>query len=157
MAVTPKEPIRNISARQDSGATDSIKYNDSAGADKVIIIDPPIKKAVGAGEVVGPGAYVKITGTSYTLDLINRAYDTSKTYQKGDVVTQGSDIYMAMQDSITGTFDSSKWKKVAPKQISSIPVNAGDTVTTGRWHNTVTVAGFLVDDRSVIKHTRHRD
>lgn len=157
MAIKPKEPMRNFKTRQDLGSIDGIKYNDAAGADKVIVVDPPIKRAVGAGEAVGAGKYVKITGTSYTLDLINRDYDSSKTYQRGDVVAQSTDIYMALGDGITGSFDTSKWRKVAPKQISSIPVNAGDVVTTGRWHNTVSVAGFLVDDESDIRHTRTRD
>lgn len=152
-----RKPQRNTSTRQDLGNIQAIKYNDAAGADKMIIVDPPIKRAIVGSEIIGSGSYAKITGTSYTLDLLGRVYDTSITYQKGDVVSQGTDIYLAQADQITGTFDPLKWQKVAPKQIASIPCLAGAVVTTGRWHNTVTVVGFLVDDESLIKHIRIRD
>lgn len=157
MAVSPKSPIRTISTRQDLGSIEAIKYNDATGAGKVIIVEPAIQRTVGASEIVGPGKYVKVTGTSYTLDLLGKAYSAAATYQRGDVVSQGADIYLAMEDSITGVFDASKWRRVAPKQISAIPIVAGSVVTTGRWHNTVTAAGFLVDDDSMIAHIRVRD
>lgn len=157
MAVKSKAPARGVSSRQDLGIIEAIKYNDAAGASKVIIVDAPIKRAVAAPENVGTGKYVKITGTSYTLDLLGRAYDTAATYQKGDVVSQGTDIYLCQADQVTGTFDAQYWQKVAPKQIASIPCTAGAVVTTGRWHNTVTVAGFLVDDDSDISYNRVRD
>lgn len=157
MAVNARKPQRNTSTKQDLGNIEAISYNDAAGAKKVIVIDAPIKRAVAGGEEVGAGRYVKITGTSYTLDLINQDYNTGIMYQKGDVVAQGGNIYLAQDDNITGTFDATKWQLVAPKQISSIPCTAGAVVTTGRWHNTVTVAGFLVDEDSAIKHIRIRD
>lgn len=157
MAVNPKEPTRSVRTKQDLGSIETIKYNDPAGADKVIIIEPVIKKAVLASEVVGSGKYVKVTGASYTLDLIGRTYDPAEKWQKGDVVAQSGDIYLAMQDNITGAFDATKWKKVAAKQIGPIAVQAGSVVCTGRWHNSVTVEGFLVDDESFINHQRVRD
>lgn len=153
----PKEPIRNASSRQDIGAIQAIKYNDAAGSDKVIIIEPVIKAAVGAGDNIGAGKYVKIIGTTYTLDLIGKAYSAISIYQKGDIVTNTTYIYMAEQDNITGAFDVTKWKKVADKSIGPITINAGAVVSTGRWHNCVTTAGWLVDDMSEIKHMRVRD
>lgn len=152
-----KEPVRNTKARQDIGAIQSIKYNDQAGADKVMIVEPVVQKPVGAGEIVGAGKYVKVSGTSYTLDLLGRAYDSALTYYKGDVVSEGSNIYQANQDNITGTFDASKWTLKAPKQVGPVSVTAGSVVCTGRWHNSVSVAGFLVADESDIKHIRVRD
>jgi len=157
MSVNPKQPGRKVKTHQDLGSIEAISYNDSAGAKKVIIISAPIKKTVAANEELPFGSLVKITGTSYTLDLINRSYSVTKTYQKGDIISESSDIYMALEDRITGTFDSTKWKKVAPKQIASIPCNAGTVVSLGRWHNTVTVVGFLVDDDSQMDYTRVRD
>lgn len=153
----PKEPIRNADSRQDIGAIDAITYNDATGAWKTIIVEPVVKRAVSGGEIVGPGKYVKVTGTSYTLDLLGKAYSASITYKRGDVVTESGDIYMALEDDVTGTFDASKWRKVAPKQVGPVTITAGAVVCTGRWHNTVTGAGFLVDDNSEIKHTNLRD
>lgn len=153
----PKDPVRRTKARQDLGAIESIKYNDATGADKVIIIEPVVKRAVAGGEIVGAGKYVKVTGASYTLDLLGKVYDVAGTYQKGDVASQGADIYMALEDNITGVFDATKWRKVAPKQVGPVTIVAGSVVCTGRWHNTVTAAGFLVDDESDMKHFRVRD
>lgn len=157
MDIKPKAPVRNVKTRQDLGSIEAIKYNDAAGAGKVILVEPVVKKAVSAGEKVGAGKYVKVTGTSYTLDLLDKAYDSGSEYQKGDVVTQSGDIYLCMQDNVTGTFDASKWKKVAPKQVGPVTITAGAVVNTGRWHNTVSVAGFLVDDETDMRHYRVRD
>lgn len=157
MSNRPKNPVRNTKARQDLGASQNIKYNDYAGADKVILVEPVVLRPVAGGEAVGAGKYVKVTGTSYTLDLVGRAYDTGTVYQKGDIVSQATDIYLCNQDSVTGTFDVSKWTKVAPKQVGPVTIAAGSVVCTGQWHNTVTVAGFLVADDSDFRHIRTRD
>lgn len=158
MSQKTKDPIRVVSTRADHVSKDMIKYNDAAGADKVIIIEPPIKRTVANGEAVGAGKYVKISSADYTLDLIGKAYDSSAKYGKGDIVSQGSDVYRANVDIIEPeSFNSSKWTRVAPKQIASIPAPAGSVVTTGRYHNTVTTAGFLVDDDSEISFKSVRD
>lgn len=157
MSQRVKGPVRRTQAKQDLGAIESIKYNDAAGADKTIIVEPVVSRPVLASEIVGAGKYVKVTGTSYTLDLIGKAYDTGITYQKGDVVSQGTDIYLSMNDNVTGAFDADKWKKVAPKTVGPVAIAAGSVVCTGRWHNSVTEAGFLVDDESDITHYRVRD
>lgn len=154
---TPKEPIRSVKTRQDLGGIEAISYNDAAGAKKVIVVDAPVKAAVAINEIVGNGKYVKITGTSYTLDLLGRAYSAALMYNKGDVVTESGFVYMATEDKVTGTFDPTKWRKVADKQVGPVTVVAGTVVTTGRWHNTVSVAGFLVDDESQILLTSVRD
>lgn len=152
-----KKPTRSADSQQDLGAIPAIRYNDAAGADKIIIVEPVVVKAVAAVDIVGSGKYVKITGNTYTLDLKGRAYDPTKTYQKGDVVTETTDIYLCLEDRVTGTFDASKWRKVAPKTVGPVAITAGSVVCTGRWHNAVSVAGFLVDDSSQIKHTSIRD
>jgi len=152
-----KDPIRRVRARQDIGAQESIRYNDATGADKVIIVEPAIARPVAAAEPIGSGKYVKVTGASYTLDALGKAYVPANTYQIGDVVENGGFIYIADKDDITGAFDATQWRKVAPKTVGPIAITAGSVVTTGRWHNTVTVAGFLVDDESDIRHFRVRD
>jgi len=158
MSQKVKDPIRTIRTRADLAKKDMIKYNDAAGADKVFIIEPPIKRAVTGGEAVGPGKYVKITSANYTLDLVGRAYDNSKTYRKGDIVSEGTDIYRANVDILEPeAFEADNWVKVAPKQIAAIPAPSGAVVTTGRYHNTVTTAGFLVDDDSEISFQSVRD
>ena len=89
--------------------------------------------------------------------MLGKAYASGSNYKRGDVVTNGTDIYMANEDNVTGTFDASKWRKVAPKVIGPIAIIAGSVVSTGRWHNSVTEPGWLVDDESEIKHTNLRD
>ena len=153
----PKEPIRNSDSRQDLGAIEAISYNDAAGAKKWIQIEPVVKRAVAGSEIVGPGKYVKVIGTSYTLDLLGKAHAPGSNYKKGDVATESGDVYMATEDNVTGTFDAAKWRKVAPKVVGPVTILAGAVVCTGRWHNTVTGAGWLVDDESEIKHTNLRD
>lgn len=152
-----KQPQRSISTKQDLGAVDAIKYNDAVGADKVIVVQPTVVKATLANENVGAGKLVLIAAASYGLDLVGRAYNSSNVYQKGDVVSETADVYLALQDGITGTFDATKWKRVAAKAIASIPCPNPSVVSTGRWHNAVTVAGFLVDDDSSIDYVRIRD
>ena len=152
-----RKPLRKTNANQDLGAIESIVYNDAAGAKKIIIVEPVVIRTVTGAENIGPGKYVKVTGTSYTLDLVDKAYSASSQYQKGDVVTESGNVYLAQQDNITGTFDASKWSRVAIKSIGPITITAGSVVCTGRWHNTVSANGFLVDDDSFIALNRVRD
>jgi hypothetical protein len=152
-----KEPNRSVNTKQDLGSIDAIQHNDAVGAKKVIVVEPTIVRATTASENVGAGRLVKISATPYGLDLVGRAYDPLKTYVQGDIVTETTSVYMANQDAITGTFDASKWRKVTEKQITGIPSAVGAIVSTGRWHNAITVAGWLVDDESAIEFTRTRD
>jgi len=73
-------------------------------------------------------------------------------------VTNGGSVYLATRDNITGTFDATDgWRKVADSTVAGIPAVVGDVVSTGRWHNSISVAGFLVDDESEIQYSRIRD
>lgn len=152
-----KKPIRSVDTKQDLGAIDAIKYNDPVGADKVIIVQPTPARVYSANEQVGAGKLILIAATSYNLVMAGRDYDVARTYQQGDIAVNGGNVYLAMQDKITGTFDASKWRLVAPATISAIPCNANSVVSTGRWHNSISVAGFLVDDDSSIEYTNIRD
>jgi hypothetical protein len=152
-----KQPNRNVNTNQDLGSIEAIQYNDAVGAKKVIIVEPTIVRPTAASENVGAGRLVKLSATPYGLDLVGRIYDVTMTYMQGDVVTFGADVYLAQDDKITGTFDDTKWRKVAAKQVLGIPSAVGAIVSTGRWHNAVTVAGWLVDDESTIEFTRIRD
>ena len=157
MSVKPKRPQRSTHVNQDLGGIESIVYNDAAGAKKFIKIEPVVVRAVAGGESVGAGKYVKVTGTSYTLDLLNKEYSASVVYQKGDVVTESGSVWLSLEDGTTGVFNEAKWNKVAAKQIGPVTIEAGAVVCTGRWHNSVTTAGFLVEDDSSIPHIRIRD
>lgn len=132
----------------------NVIYNEAAGAQKNITVEPVVKKATLANEIVGFGAYIKVaTGTTgYGMDCLGRAHDPNKTYRRGDIVTQGADIYVANQDiNNAHIFDAEEWTKVAPKQILAIPTYGGAVVSTGKWHNAITVAGFLLDDESTYR------
>lgn len=152
-----RQPNRSVETKQDIGAIDAIQHNDPVGAKKVITIQPTVSRTTGASEAIGAGKLVLIGAASYGLDMIGRVYDISLTYMKGDVISETADVYLALEDNITGTFDASKWKKVAPKSITGIPCPNPSVVSTGRWHNAITVAGWLVDDDSSIQYTRIRD
>ena len=89
--------------------------------------------------------------------MTGRAYDVAKTYKQGDIVTNGGFVYMANQDQITGAFDAAKWGKKAATTIAAIPCPANSVISTGRWHNSISVAGFIVDDESSIEYTNTRD
>ena len=152
-----KEPNRNMNTKQDLGAIDAIQHNDAVGAKKVIVVEPTIVRATSASENVGAGRLVKLSATPYGLDMVGRDYSASLVYQKGDIVAQGGFIWQCDDDSVTGTFDASHWLQVANKTISGIPSSVGAIVSTGRLHNAITVAGWLVDDESTIEYVRTRD
>jgi hypothetical protein len=135
---------------QDMGLLENVVYNESAGAKKVIIIEPVVKAAVGSSDSYAFGSYVKVTGTAYTLDCLGKAYDTSKTYRRGDLVTQSSNVYISNTDGVTGTFDASHWTLMSAKSIGPVTITAGAVVCVGKWHNTVSVAGFLIEEESII-------
>lgn len=152
-----REPNRSVKTKQDISAIDAIQHNDPVGAKKTIIVQPTVVRATSASEAVGAGKLVLIASATYGLDMIGKAYSSGNTYQKGDVAETGGFVYLALEDGITGTFDASKWKKVAIKSIAGIPCPNPSVVSTGRWHNAITVSGWLVDDDSSIEYTRIRD
>lgn len=132
----------------------NVIYNEAAGAQKNITVEPVVKRATIANEQVGFGAYVKVAAgtTAYGMDCLGKAHDAGATYRRGDIVTQGTDVYVANQDIRDAhAFDAGEWTKVAPKQILAIPTYGGAVVSTGKWHNAITVAGFLLDDESLYK------
>ena len=152
-----KQPTRSIKTKQDLGSMDAIQHNDPAGAKKVMIIQPSVVRATTAGENVGPGRLVLIAATAYGLACIGRDYSATLKYQKGDVAVNSGSVYMANEDGITGTFDASKWILKAAAIISNVNAPTNSVVTTGRWHNSVSVAGFLVDDDSSIDYISIKD
>ena len=50
---------------------------------------------------------------SIFVDINVPAYDSTKTYNKGDVVKQTGVVYRANEDGITGAFTASKWTKIS--------------------------------------------
>jgi len=157
MDVNARKPLRKTRANQDLGAIESVSYNDAAGAKKFIPVQPAFTKATIAGEAVGAGKLVKISVATYTLELKNKVHSAASTYQKGDIVTTGGFVYVSNQDIAPEAFDSGKWNEVATTTVVGIVAAVGDIVSTGRWHNSVSVAGWLVDDDSDIPLIRIRD
>lgn len=147
---TLTKPYRKVDTRKDLGGIEAANYNEATGSRKEMIVEPYVIRAVAANELIGQGRMVKVIGTSYTLDLLGQDYDAGRVYNRGELVAQTGSIYRATETGITGTFDTTKWIKVADKVVGPIAIEAGSTVTTGRWHNTVTVQGWLVDDESRI-------
>lgn len=133
----------------------NVIYNEAAGAQMNLNVEPVVINTYTANTQVDFGSYIKVAAgtTAYSVDCVGKAYDTTYTnYRRGDLVTQGSDIYIANQDFVSGVaagaFDAEKWVKVAPKTIASIPTTAGAVVCVGKYHNSINVNGFLVHDTS---------
>jgi len=159
MSKSPSRPARSLrkSANPDLGSLTAHQHNEAAGAQKCIIVEPAIERAVIADEQVGPGRLIKISVVGpYSLKLLGKAYAPGNKYGFADIVTDGGFIYTASEDNITGAFDSDKWIKVAPDTITGIPADIGDVIPTGRWHNAIDKAGFLVEDDTHIAHNRQR-
>lgn len=127
-------------------------FNQYTSSQKGMQIQPVIKSAYVANTQVEFGTLIKITTAGvYSQKCVGKAYDaTYKNYRRGSIVTQGGFVYIANSDFQSGvpagTFDSSRWTKVAPDTISGIPNAAGDVVCTGKYHNAIDVAGFVVED-----------
>ena len=84
---TPTRPKRALrkSVHPDLGMAGISKYNEAAGADKVIIVEAAIERAVLADEIVGAGKLVKVAAAgTYDLKLLGRGFDATKDYQKGE-------------------------------------------------------------------------
>ena len=130
-------------------------FNESSGSNKVMIVEPVVLSPVIATTQIPAGSYVKITGTSYTLDLLGKAHDPAKSYKVNAIVTQGGNIYALEADYIPAkAFDvADGWKLLTTKQVGPVTVVAGSTVCVGKYHNCVTAIGFLVDDDSEIRKT----
>ena len=126
-------------------------YNDAAGAQKGINVQPVIKKAYAANEQVAFGSYVKLTnGGTYAQKCVGKAHDAGyDKYRRGDLVTNGGFIYVANQDiEHAHAFNADEWTKVADEIIAGIPCLAGDIVCVGKYHNAIDVAGFLCLDET---------
>lgn len=52
-------------------------------------------------------------GSSIDLsDFLAPEYSSSSTYDSGDIVIYDNDLYMCMDDSVTGTWDSTSWQAI---------------------------------------------
>jgi hypothetical protein len=134
---------------RDAGSIANEVYNEAAGANKVMIVEPVVTKAVIAGEILPFGSYVKVTGTSYTLKLLNKAHNPATSYRRNDIVVQAGVIYVA-EEANTGAFNVSQWRAVALETVGPVTIAAGAVVCNGKYHNNINAAGFLVDDDSEV-------
>lgn len=126
-------------------------YNDKTGAQKGLNVEPVVKSVYTAGGQVPFGSYIKVAAgsTAYGVDCVGKAFSALDTYRRGELRTNGTDIYVANQDITNAhAFDAGEWTKVAPKTIAAIPVSGGQTVCVGKYHNAITINGFLVDDET---------
>jgi len=140
--------------RSDQKDTPSIAnevYNESSGSNKVMVVEPVVVRPVLAGEILPFGSYVKVTGTAYTLQLLNKAYVAGNKYRVNDTVTNGGNVYVAQVENTDAAFDITKWAYVAPAVVGPITVVAGAVVCNGKYHNNINAAGFLVSDDTEIK------
>jgi hypothetical protein len=138
--------------RSDVKDTHSINnevYNEPSGANKIMIVEPVVVAPVLATALLPFGSYVKVTGTSYTLQLLNKAHNPAVKYRRNDMVTQAGRVYVAEVENI-GAFNIEQWRDVAPATVGPITVVAGSVVCNGKYHNNINAAGFLVDDDTEI-------
>ena len=62
----------------------------------------------------------KANTAELVIGIDTNTYDSTKTYNTGDIVIQNEKIYKANQDNITGTFDSSKWDEISIYEYQKI-------------------------------------
>ena len=78
-------------------------------------------------ETIGVDGYVySIPSGVDTSDLIADEYDTTDYYDTGDLVIYDGTLYRALEDSITGAWDSTKWVETT---IAEECQDAGSTAT----------------------------
>jgi len=130
----------------------NIIFNESAGAQKNFDVEPVIAAPYVAGDQVAFGSYIKIAAGPYDVDCVGKAHDANVEYRLGDLVTSGTNVYVCSVAHKARAFDDTPdtglWKKVAPKTITGIPVEGVSNVTVGKYHNSISVAGWLIDDES---------
>lgn len=139
---------------RDQDSIQNTIYNEATGSQKNINLEPVIKDTYTANQQVEFGALVKVAADgTYDQICVGKDHSDSEDYRLGQIVTSGGDVYICTVPHKAEAFDASadtgKWTKVAPATISGIPVKAGQTVCVGKYHNSISVAGFLVDDSSV--------
>jgi len=146
--------LRSSHKTVDPGAICNDTYNEATGSVKMMIVQPDIKDIYLANSPIGAGKLIKIAAAgSYSLSMLGRDFSASTNYKKGNVTVNAGGVYVCdIPESkvALGAFNAEQWTKVAPSVIASIPNNAGDIVSTGRWHNSISVGGFLVEDDSEI-------
>lgn len=149
---------RSNKIAKDAGAIANESYNEASGSSKIMIIEPDIKGAYVASSAIGAGKLIKVTlGGVYSLEMVGRAFSAAISYRRGNVVTEAGKVYVCDISEGTvalGVFDSEQWTAVADAVIAGIPCEAGDIVSTGRFHNAISVAGFIVEDDSDISLNR---
>jgi hypothetical protein len=136
---------------KDPYAIQNESYNESAGAIKYMAVEPVVKRAIGVDDLAPFGSYIKVIGTSYTLRLLGKDYDSSRIYRQNQLAVSGGRVYISLADHVSGVFDASKWRDVAPSTVGPVAITSGAVVCTGRYHNNINASGFLVEDDSEIK------
>lgn len=129
----------------------NVIYNESSGSQKNFNVEPVVVSAYTANDQVPFGTYIKVAAgtTAYSVACVGKAHSASSTYRRGDLVTQAGDVYLAHIDILSAhAFNAEEWVKVASATISTIPVSGGATICVGKYHNSINVAGFIVDDES---------
>lgn len=69
------------------------------------------------------------TAIANNAKMIAEDYDSTKTYNTGDKVTNGNKLYKAKVDNITGTWDATKWTNASVSDIidsSSVDITQQD-------------------------------
>lgn len=152
MALRKIKEIIQWSLRQvwDMDHIQNVIFNESTGAQKNINIEPVVKDTYTANLQVPFGSLIKVAAgtTAYTMACVGKAHSASADYRRGDLVVQAGRVYIAAVDHRAKTFDAADWVDVAPATIAAIPTTGGAVVCTGKYHNSINVAGFLIEDSS---------
>jgi len=132
-------------------------FNEAAGVQKVMNIEPVIKDVYSANDSVPFGSYIKLASgtTDYTVSCVGKDHNPNSKYQIAQIVVEGGQVYVANKDiKNPKAFDVQDWTRVAPATIAGIPVDGASTICVGKWHNSINVSGFLVEDDTTITPRR---
>lgn len=110
-----------------------------------------------AGQATADLTKVDIDGTVYaipsgvdTSDLIAEAYDPTDIYDTGDIVIYNGALYRAIDDSVTGAFDSDKWVETTCAEECQ---NANDTAVAVNNRINNIESSYTRDQRSIQMNT----
>lgn len=69
-----------------------------------------------------------VSAIKAVIGINTNTYDSTQTYNTGDIVVQDEKIYKCLEDNVTGTFDSTKWEEISIKNlIDDLNENKEDT------------------------------
>ena len=101
------------------------------GSTEYTVVDQTARNSISnLATVATTGSYTDLSNTPSSANTnISDEYDSTKTYNSGDVVIYNSVLYICDGTSVTGDWDSTKWIHTTVKQLLSLKADSSTTYT----------------------------